>query len=337
MQEKIKGAMFHLGRGPFRRDYNKEPLPFDEASWETMRNACVEAGFNTIFLDINEGLEYGSHPEIAIEGAWTRQKMRREIRKFRECGITLIPKLNFSAVHDYWLGKYERLLSTPEYYRVCRDLILEVAELFCDAPYFHLGMDEEDMRHANRPSNELVAFRQGALLWHDMNYFLDTVRDTGKTPVIWSSFAVHQYEEFRQNVSPEDLVVMYYYYHGVRPEHFTRTDSREDYYNYYFVNGDYAGQGMEYVERDDPFYSNFFKYALKGVKEDGYDAILCCSNFYKHEYNEVDVVEMAINDWPAEKLKGIITAPWKMSNADGCESNVDGVRRLARAFKKFGY
>jgi tetratricopeptide (TPR) repeat protein len=215
MNAKIKGAMFHLGRGPFRRDYDKSPLPFEEESWEKMRDACVEAGLNTVFIDINEGLEYGSHPEIAIEGAWTRQKMRREIRKFRECGITLIPKLNFSAVHDHWLGKYERLLSTPEYYRVCRDLILEVAELFHDAPYFHLGMDEEDMRHANRPSNELVAFRQGALLWHDMNYFLDTVRDTGKTPVIWSSFAVHQYEEFRQKT----LGIFHY---AFRPDHVAR-------------------------------------------------------------------------------------------------------------------
>ena len=335
MNEKIKGALFHLGRGPFRADYYKEPLAFDDEVWDAMLQALVETRMNTVFLDINEGLEYGSRPELAIEGSWTRGRMRREIRRFKGNGITLIPKVNFSSVHDFWLGQYKRMISTPEYYRVCRDIIFELANLFPDSPYIHIGMDEEDARHARR--HQPAIYRQGELLWHDMNFLLDTVRDCGKTPVIWGSFAVHRYEEFRQNVSPEDLVVMYYFYHGVRPEHWIRTDSREDYYQYYFVNGDYAGQGMEYVERDDPFYSNFFKYALKGVKEDGYDAILSCSNFYKHEYNETDVVEMAVNEWPEDKLKGIITSPWKMAIPKCKEHNEDGLRRLRHAFDLWGY
>lgn len=70
--------------------------------------------------------------------------------KASDLGIKLIPKLNFSATHDAWLGEYERMVSTKTYYTVCQDIINEIYEVFEHPDYIHLGMDEEDSRTDGR-------------------------------------------------------------------------------------------------------------------------------------------------------------------------------------------
>lgn len=331
---KVKGAFINLGVKWSSSYRNKTELYFEEDVWKDMTEACVQSGFNTIFVDLHEGLQYGSHPELSADGAWSRQKMRREIKRLKEMGITLCPKLNFSACHDYWLGEYRKMRSTKEYYRVCRELITELCVFFEDSPYFHIGMDEEDLKHVQWA--ELACFRQGKQLWFDMQYLLDCVRDCGKTPIIWGDAIMYNYEEFKKNISAEDLIIMHYYYHGVKEEHWIRTDSREDYYKYYYVNGHYAGQGMEILERDDPFYIAFRENVHRSV-QDGYKAIFCVSNFYRHEHNADDVVDMLINDWKEEGLEGIITAMWTPSVAEYREQNIEGIRLLSNAFQKYGY
>ena len=74
--------------------------------------------------------------------------------------------MNFSAYHDLWLQEYGKsLISTPEYYKVCKDLIDEVCELFEYPEYFHLGLDEEfrDFR-----GEEGKYFRRGEQLFHEL-------------------------------------------------------------------------------------------------------------------------------------------------------------------------
>lgn len=334
MMEKIKGAFVNLGAMWSMENRNSTKLIFDESLWNDLMEKSYEKGFNTIFVDVHEGLQYGSHPELSVEGAWTRQKMRKEIKRLKEMGLTLCPKLNFSACHDFWLREYRKIRSTKEYYRVCRDLITELCDLFKDSPYFHIGMDEEDYNHVAK--EELAFYRQGKQLWFDMQYLLDCVRDCGKTPIIWGDAIMYKYEEFKNNISPEDLIVMHYYYHGVKKEHWTKTDSREDYYKYYYISGHYAGQGMEYVERDDPFYIAFNKNALKSV-EDGYDTVLCVTNFYRHPHNAEDVLEMALNEWPKDKVRGVITAMWTPTTEEYREMNIEGIELLGNAFEKFSY
>lgn len=336
MSENVKGILLHLGVKFSNSKAKKDmkDLMFDEDVWNDIVDAMEKAGMNTIFLDILEGLHYGSHPELAIHDAWSRQKMREEIKRLKEKGITICPKLNFSACHDWWLGEYRFMRSTKEYYRVCRELIEEMCNLFEDSPYIHLGLDEEDHNHAYR--HDYAAYRQRDLLWHDVQFLLDCVRDGGKTPVIWGDAVYYNYEEFKKHISPNDLVLMLYYYHGVKPEHWIRTDSREDYYKYYNVKGPFAGMGMEILERDDPFYIAFRENALKSL-QDGYSTIVGCSNFYKHPYNTEDVVEMVTQDWPQDKVKGIITIPWKATKQERREHHLEAISLLESAFKKFGY
>ena len=96
---------------------------FDDESWEKVIDEATKAGINMIALDLGEGVQYATHPELANPGAWTRERVRDEVKKLREKGITIIPKLNFSATHHLWLGEYRRMMSTKPYYNVCLYLI----------------------------------------------------------------------------------------------------------------------------------------------------------------------------------------------------------------------
>ena len=68
------------------------------------RNRCV---------DVGEGLVYPSHPELVIEGSWSPDKLRAEVRRLRAMGVEAVPKLNFSTSHNGWLKQYRRMVSTP--------------------------------------------------------------------------------------------------------------------------------------------------------------------------------------------------------------------------------
>ena len=117
-------------------------MRFDLSFFREYTEKLAECGVNTLVLDLADGIVYESHPEIAIDGSLSRKVLEEEIARLRNMGFDLIPKLNLSACHDYWLKDYAKMVSTETYYKVCRDLIHEACEIF-KPKYFHLGMDEE--------------------------------------------------------------------------------------------------------------------------------------------------------------------------------------------------
>ena len=118
-------------------------LNCDDTVWRRVIDFLPGQGYNAVVIDVGDGVRYETHPEISVAGAWSKDKLKAELDYIRSKGMKVIPKLNFSAGHDGWLGKYAMMIATPEYYKVCKDLILEVAELFGTPELFHLGMDEE--------------------------------------------------------------------------------------------------------------------------------------------------------------------------------------------------
>ena len=195
-------------------------IPFEEEAWEIIVNKAEELGFRQIVLDLGEGVRYGSHPELAKPGAWTRERVREEVRRLRDKGIELIPKLNFSATHHLWLGEYRRMLGLPKYYEVCRDLITEVSQLFDHPRFIHLAMDEEGDPQFFKKM-DLVAYRQGELLWHDLRFLCDCVSDTGSKPWIWADIPFLYPEEFKKRFKPGSIVLSPWNYRGLKPEHYT--------------------------------------------------------------------------------------------------------------------
>ena len=280
-------------------------LMFDDGVWDAVVAEAAAAGINTIVLDLLDGLCYGSHPEIALEGAWTRERLRREAGRLKALGIRLIPKLNFSAIHDGWLGQYGRMLGTTTYYHVCRDLIREVAELFDHPQYIHLGMDEEDARHA--AACEPAVYRHRELLWHDLQFYFDCVRDTGATPWIWSCPCFDYPEEFRKQIQAGDVVLSPWMYNAIEPAHKTPISSRKAYMDYYSKEP-YASMNMQFVE-DDPFIVRFMEQALPCVA-DGYSVVPCVSTVNRCRYNAVDMLQYFKENADPARVLGFITSPW---------------------------
>ena len=97
--------------------------PVLRADVNTFREICDKAlrcGFDSVIIDLANGIKYKSHPEIAVEGAWTPEFMQEEVRRYKKKGLKFYPRLNFSAGHDAWLCEYSRMVSTPYYYSFCK-------------------------------------------------------------------------------------------------------------------------------------------------------------------------------------------------------------------------
>lgn len=155
-------------------------LNTDKTAWAEIAEKAVEFGFNSVLIELADGVKYKSHPELAIEGAWEVEELREELQKLRDMGLTPYPKLNFSTAHDAWLGLYSRMISTKEYYALVRDLITEVVEIFDKPEMFHIGLEDEG--HHAQVRYDYVCFRQHDLYWHDYKFFLDCIREHGVRP-----------------------------------------------------------------------------------------------------------------------------------------------------------
>ena len=215
----IKGYLVHLSFNFWAdREVPEWELPyvtarpyqrFDDSTWQAILGRMVECGLNTVVIDLGDGVRYESHPEIAIENAWTTTHVREELARVRAMGLEPLPKLNFSACHDAWMGPHARCVSTPEYYQVCRDLIAEVIELFDTPRMFHLGMDEETAQHQRY--YEHIVIRQYDLWWHDLFVLIEEVERHGVRPWVWSDYLWHHPESFFERMPATVLQSNWYY------------------------------------------------------------------------------------------------------------------------------
>lgn len=183
-------------------------MRFDEAEWKHYKETLRRAGVNAVVLDIGEGLVYPSHPELSSVGAWTPERLRAEADELRGMGIELIPKLNFSATHDAWLGEYSLRVSTPEYHDVCRALIADICGIL-HPRFFHLGFDEEN--YDNQKLYNHVVIRQGDAWWSDLIRLVGYVEEHGARAMMWSDYARERLEEFIERC-PKSVVQCVWYY-----------------------------------------------------------------------------------------------------------------------------
>jgi hypothetical protein len=185
-------------------------LRCDKDLWDDVTQRMSDVGMNMVIVDLADGVKYQSHPEIAVDGAWSVDELKAELSRLRSLGLEPIPKLNFSTTHDIWLGPYSRCVSTPLYYNVCRDLIAEAIDIFGKPRFFHLGMDEENI--ANHKQWEYVVIRQYDLWWHDFNFFVEQAEKGGARAWIWSDYMWDHPEVFKEKM-PKSIVQSNWYYH----------------------------------------------------------------------------------------------------------------------------
>ncbi len=212
--------LLHLGSNMWNEEGNtrgrthrstpcaSDTLRFDRELWESHTNELREIGVNTLIIDVAEALQYKSHPEISAKGALSHEELSAEVERLKNMGFEVIPKLNFSACHDVWLKDYSRMVSTPIYYQVCRDVIEEVAEVF-KPNHFHLGMDEENIH--NQRNQMIAVIRQHELWWHDFYYLVECVERVGARPWIWADYFWSHPEECIEKM-PKSVVMCGWYY-----------------------------------------------------------------------------------------------------------------------------
>lgn len=276
-------------------------LTFDEPAWDILLNEMVGAGMNMVVIDVGDAIQYESHPEIAVKNAWTPEKLRTELAKMRKLGIEPIPKLNFAATHDIWMGEYSRMVSTKKYYEVCRDLISEVIELFDYPRFFHLGMDEETAQHQRR--FDYAVIRQNDLWWGDLYFYIGEVEKKGVRSWIWSDYAWHHPELFFRKM-PKSVLQSNWYY----------------------------GTEFDLKKLEEPA-RNYVK-LYNDLEAHGYDQVPTGSN-HSNEINMEATVDYCKKVIDPSRMYGFMTAPWRPTMAQCVDRHKEAIAQIGRAIKNF--
>lgn len=303
----IWANLLHLSYNMWKDTPGDTPTSFspdlrcDQAIWDELTERMAQAGFTMLVIDLGDAVRYESHPEIAVNGAWSTEKLRRELARLRELGLEPIPKLNFSACHDAWLREYSRQVSTEVYYRVCAELIAEVAQLFDTPRFFHLGMDEESAGYQR--TLQYAVMRQHDLWWHDLSYLVDETAKSGSRPWVWSDHAWRVPEEYYGRM-PQSVVQSNWYY-GT-----TFTDSDQ--------------------KRPRPLGRDEFHLAYLDLDEHGYDQIPTGSNWTVPENFEL-TVEYCTRELNPARLLGFLQTPWKSTEPVNRDHHLQAIDVVARA------
>lgn len=315
----IKAVLIHLSRNMWSDRPGKctDYLVFEEPAWRDLVRQCADSGINTVFLDVGDGLQFKSHPEISCSDAWSHARMKEEIARCRDLGMQVYPKLNFSSAHDTWLKVYSRMLSTPLYYQVCRDLIAETIEVFEGAPHFHIGMDEED--DFNQRLYDYAVIRRGDLWWNDLNFYCDEVRKNGARPWMWSDkLWTCDPAEFAAKV-PKDVVQNNWFY-------WDRTDYAE------------SEKHPPQPETDDfahPGWHWKIVETFNTLDKLGYDQVPCGSNWGTPKNYNV-LVEYCLKNISQDKLAGLMMAPWKATTQEFMPRWQEALAQVREAHQKHG-
>ena len=271
-------------------------LRFDEGVWRRVTAHMAEKKMNMVVIDVGEALKLESHPELAVKGSWSPERMQKELARLRGMGLEPIPKLNFSTGHDTWLKEYHRMIATPEYYKVCADVIREVWEVFGKPRLFHLGYDEETM--GNQKAYAYAVVRQGELWWHDFLYLSGVVEKLGCRPWIWSDYCWHHPDEFLQRMPKSVLQSNWYYGTAFTEEADERQKTRAE------------------------------TYAL--LEKAGFDQVPTGSNCYNNQ-NLGLTVPFCRKVIAPERLKGFMTAPWYFIWPGHEQRNIESIDQLMAA------
>lgn len=265
-------------------------IQFEEQLWHELSADMSARGLNHVVIDVGDAVRYASHPEIAVEGAWTPDRLRAEVVRLRSIGIEAVPKLNFATSHHAWLKQYSRMVSTPIYYRVVEDLIAETIEIFDSPALFHIGMDEETARH--QASRDFLVVRQHGLFWHDINFYIDQVERHGVRAWMWGDHAMRTPDDTRfisapnpdffANV-PRSVVLSHWYY----STHASHADAE--------AGGDWLKVSLStFAELD----------------RQGYDQIPCGSTFTSEE-NLANLASHCQGVISPERFLGMLMTTWK--------------------------
>jgi len=292
--ELIWGYLVQLGFGSSSLREANSHLRFDQGLWNELLPKMVENGVNMVVIELGDGVKFESHPEIAVNGAWSVNHLRQELEKLRRLGLEPIPQLNFSAAHDAWLGPYSQCVSTDVYYRVCRDLIAEVLQIFDKPRLFHLGWDEEDIETQQALRYEYIVVRQFDLFWHDLYFLLENVERGGARPWVWADMIRRMDPKGYLEKMPTSVLQSNWYYD--------------------------KGFNEEVIS-----VKNYLDLEARG-----YDQVLTGSN-YVHPQNFLDTVLFAREKIAPQRLFGFLQTSWRPTLPEYRDRHLEAIKEIGQA------
>ena len=196
-----KNAPWNMGE-----HYNKfrDFLYFDRAVWDRVTEELPRLGVSAVIVNLAEGVKYDCAPELAVKGSLEKQEIKEMLARLKELGITAIPKLDFSAAHDAWMGNYSKMPDTCAYREFVKKIIAEVCEIFNYPEYFHLGMGDETVEYQKYYG--LMIVRGPKSYWRDAYTMFDACRECGAKPII-SGDSYYRDPLVFDKMIPDDVVI----------------------------------------------------------------------------------------------------------------------------------
>ena len=322
----IRAVLLHMGMnmwGEWRapgepkiegKRYTRDEIYFSEDVWKRTIDHAQKRGFNMVVMDLGEFLAYPSHPELAVKGSWSAERMSSEVKRLKAMGLEPIPKMNFSATHHQWLKQYGRMLSTEPYYRVCADVLKDVSEIFERPRFIHLGFDEE--KPENQRKRLVVCLRQNEMWWHDLLWFVGHVEKLGSRAWMFSDYGWHHPEFIKK--CPKSILQSNWYY-----------------------NEDAVGYDVDKMK-------DWFKPKLRlfaDLDKAGFDQVPCPSNWMSSKLKASgrtdnsdcagEVVKYCRANIAPDRLKGFMMASWAECKTEGAfRFNCAGMDQLAAAMDR---
>lgn len=268
-------------------------LHTDEKIWRQVTEFLPSQGINTLVIDVGEGMIYESHPELAVKGSWSKDKLKKELDRLRRMGITPIPKLNFSKCHDHWLRDYRYMVNVPEYYQVCEDTIKEVVEVFGTPELIHLGMDDELVELQTTFKAQIQ--REDALWWHDLYFMFDLCDKLSVRPWVNADAYWRLGKEYLEKMPKSVMQSNWYYGLFSKKEGMPRAEE-------------------PYIELD----------------KAGFDQIPTCSSVW-YEHNVIATFDNLKPALSPDRLKGYLTTPVIETDSESYYTLADEAYRFSYA------
>jgi len=165
----VRGMLIHVTHiDPEWLKHKDVEKPWDLQVGLDIVKALAEYKMNTLIVDVEDGVEYKSHPEIKRHYSVPIQQLAELSDAARKADISVVPKLNFSKsgrnLHDMWMKPHwdhvSWLRNIDEYYKVASDVIAELVEVMQPDKYFHIGMDEDHYRSVEQYVDTIHKLRE---------------------------------------------------------------------------------------------------------------------------------------------------------------------------------
>ena len=283
-----------------------------DSLWRVVTDYAAEAGINMLVVDLGEGLEYPSHPELAVKGTWSVEKMQEEIRRLNGLGMEVVPKLNFSTTHNGWMKDYRHMVSSAPYYKMCSEVIADVVEIFGHPRFFHIGYDEEDPGHTARFSYQVRRVNES--WWRDFLYIVSEVESHGVRPWVWADNSWSNPEYLER--CPKSVIQSNWYYDECHGGFDPATNNTSDHQRLI---------------------------AFWDLEEAGFDQVPCGTNWVGHVRVREGVgaddvigslVEACRPVISKDHLYGFLMAPWTTCTPEGLGQQIRGIDLFKEALEQ---